>query len=145
MQQKTKSLLQIVAISIFYTALLVALFSGALYLYNGLILFNILFTTGAILSIGYLFNLFTIQRFNRFVAEKQIEIFKEEQKQYLNIECCECGRVANIKLDLQNDMTFECEDCKVTNKVFYVFKAGRPTEVPQATNVVEMIDKFVAE
>lgn len=145
MRKETTSLLQVIVISLLYTCIIIGLFTGALYLYNGLILINALSVTGAVLGIGYLFNLHTIQQFNKFVATQQADVMKKEQDLFFQIDCCECGRSNAIKMNLNQDMVFECEECKVLNKVFYTFKTGRPTEIPKNTNVVEFIQDFVKE
>lgn len=143
MKPETRGLLSAIAASVLYTGLLVSLFSGALYLYNGKILSNVLITTGTVLGVGYLFNLFTIQRFNRFVASKEAEILKEQQKIMFPVECCNCNKVRDVLIDFTQDMIFTCDECDTPNKIFYIIKTGRPTEIPKNSNVIELIDEMV--
>lgn len=143
MKQETKATLQLVATSIFFTCVLVLIFSSALYLYNGKILFNILLSLGCVLGIGYLYNLFIIQRFNKFLVLQQVEIEKEKQRIMFNVECCECSKVHEVQMDFTSDIIFTCDDCETTNKVFYVMKTGRTTDIPEDTSVVKLIDEFV--
>jgi phage FluMu protein Com len=143
MKIETKATLQAVIVSLLSTSILTGLISGALFLINGMIVVNILLTLSAILIIGYLFNLYTIQQFNRFLISKQVEIDKEAQKTYFDIECCKCGRINSVRINFEEDMTFKCEECETSNKVFYTFKTGLITDIPKNTNVVELISEIV--
>ncbi len=143
MKLETKATIQAAFISILFTIIVTGLLSGALYLINGMVLVNILFSLATFLVSGYLYNLYIIQRFNRFLISQQTEIDKEDLKNYLTVECCNCGKGYDVRINLVEDMIFKCDDCNTDNKVFYTFKTGRITEIPENTSVVQLIDKIV--
>lgn len=145
MKSETKSTIMVIFTSLLFTLILIGLFTGGLYLYTGELWSNLLIVTGTVLGIGYLYNLFTIQRFNRFVATKQAEVLKEQQKSFFNIECCECSKMHSVFIDFTQDMSFVCDDCNVNNKIFYALKTGRTTDIPQNISVTELVEKYIDE
>jgi phage FluMu protein Com len=143
MKPETKSTIFIVIVTVLFISILIGLFTTALYLYTGNLWFNLSLVTGIVLSVGYLYNLYIIQNFNKFIVSKQVEIIKEQQKAYFNIECCGCGEVSSVAVNFSQDMVFKCEQCDVVNKVFYALKTGRTTDIPRNLNVVELVEKYI--
>ena len=143
MNTETKSTLMVIFTSLLFTLFLIGLFSSGLYLLTGNIWSNILIVTGSVLGIGYLYNLFTIQRFNRFVATKQAEVMKEQQKSFYNIECCKCSKVHSVPVDFSQDMMFKCEDCETPNKIFFALKTGLTTDIPENLSVSKLVERYV--
>lgn len=145
MTPETRGTLQVIISSLLFTIIIIVLLSLGLYYLTKNLVSSLLISTGIVLGIGYLFNLFIIQRFNRFVASKQAEVLKEQQKIFINLECCNCARVNSLPINFTEEMVFECEECNLKNKVFYTFKAGRITDIPENTNILNLIEKVVNE
>lgn len=139
---KFKDIIKVILLSLTFSLILIGILGAGIYFMTYNVLSSALISTSVVIGIGYLYNLYTIQNFNKFVATKQADVLKEEQKRFFNIECCECGAVKSVPIDFSIDMVFRCDQCNVNNKIFYTLKSGRTTDLVKETNVLDIIQSY---
>ena len=143
MLPEAKELIKVGVVSVFSTLITGGLIGAGLYFLTGNILSSVLISFGGILFIGYLYNLYIIQRFNKHVATLEADVQKteaaERYKQTVALECCYCGTINEVLLDFSTDITFKCIECEKENKVIYAFKTAQITEPASNLSVLDII------